>query len=111
MSPPSLFFCGSVTLTCSDSFVARDVAVLQRDVSRSFVAVIQEWLLKKIPLWFCVQTPGSAVYSPSTPRGAAHVVLTVGPSVVQTAWNSGVCLDAFRACLGKRSLNSINRST
>ncbi len=64
-----------------------------------FAAVIQKWLSDGVPLWYCVQTPGTAVYSPSSVRGAGHVVFTLGPNILQTAWNAGVSLAAFRECL------------
>lgn len=32
-------------------------------------------------------------------RGAGHIVFSLGSNIVQTAWNSGVSLPAFRECL------------
>ena len=39
--------------------------------------------------------PGAVVYSPSSVRCAVHMVLTVGPNLMQSAFNMGQSTDAF----------------
>jgi hypothetical protein len=62
-------------------------------------AVVKKWLAKGIPLWYTIQRPGAVVYSPSSVRGAGHMVLTIGPNLMQSAFNMGQSIDAFRSCL------------
>ncbi len=69
--------------------------------------MLNEWAERGVALWYCVQTPGAVVHSPSTARGAAHLVLSVGPALVQTAWNAGVTAQAFQACLGTCAMSAI----
>ncbi len=65
------------------------------------MSVLSQWMEDGVPLWYCVQTPGAAVYAPSATRGAGHIVLTLGPNVVHTAWNAAVSVAAFRECLSE----------
>ncbi len=65
----------------------------------SFVEVLAQWIADGVPLWYLVQTPGSLVYSPPSIRGAGHLVLSLGPNLMQTAWNASITLEAFTACV------------
>src|SRR4051812_45755065 len=65
-----------------------------------FVAIVRELMEKGIQLYYVIQTPGSVVYSPPSARGAGHAVFSVGPNILQTAWNQSISTHAFRACLG-----------
>lgn len=46
-------------------------------------------------MWIAFQQPGVLIRSPSTARGASHLVISFGTFMVQTAWNSRVLPSAF----------------
>jgi hypothetical protein len=52
-----------------------------------------------VKVWYCLQTPGTMVCSPSTPKGACHLVVSKGPVLIHSAWNSKTSLAAFSQCL------------
>lgn len=62
------------------------------------VKVVNEMLDNGIKLCYAFQTPGSVMYSPSIEEGAGHFVITVGQTVMQSAWNMRQSIRAFRAC-------------
>src|SRR4051812_43095237 len=65
--------------------------------------MVHEWLEKDIPVYLVEQLPGTTVVSLSAPFGAAHLVYTCGAPnrpVMQSAWNRGFTMQAFRKCLG-----------
>lgn len=57
------------------------------------------WMNAAVPLYYVEQRPGDLVMSPSSIRGAGHLVVTVGKEATHVTWNSGTNVAAFRACL------------
>jgi hypothetical protein len=65
----------------------------------NLTAYLNDLIGLNIPLYSLIQRPGQVVYSPSTTTGVVHLVLSLGPRIVQHAWNSSVSLPAFRAAV------------
>lgn len=50
-------------------------------------------------MWIAFQQPGVVIRSPSTAKGASHLVVSFGTFMVHTAWNSRVLPSAFAFAL------------
>lgn len=63
------------------------------------IQMLQEWSNDQVPLSWLIQNPGALVYSPPSIRGAGHLVMSIGPNLMQTAWNASFTTEAFTACI------------